>query len=105
MKCKYCDAKTIVKNSRNMKAGTYRRRECLNCKRRFTTMETKPSKALDDKFNEGFMLSLILLVRSYPPLSEHAFNIFQEAGYEYGDFVNYKIDPSDRDALNTIFSL
>jgi hypothetical protein len=49
-------------------------------------------------------MGLILLVRNYAPLHEHAFNILQEAGFEYGDFSEMNIDSADRDVLNKIFS-
>lgn len=105
MKCKHCDGKSKVVNSRENRKTVYRRRECLKCTLRFSTVEGMPQNLLQGKFDEGFMLGLVLLIRSYPPLTEHAFNIFQEAGYEYGDFVSLKIDPSDREALNNIFSI
>lgn len=59
----------------------------------------------NDKFDHGFVMGLILLVRNYEPLHEHAFNVLQEAGFEYGDFSEMKIDPADREALAKIFSL
>ncbi len=65
----------------------------------------KRLKSEDEIFNNGFVLSLILLCRSYPPLHEHAFNILQEAGYELNDFNHTKLDPSDRETLHQIFSV
>lgn len=59
----------------------------------------------EEKFNDGFCLALVLLVRSYEPLSEHAFHIFQEAGYEYVDFISRPLNPEDREALKKIFSI
>jgi hypothetical protein len=58
----------------------------------------------NEKFDQGFVMGLILLVRNYAPLHEHAFNILQEAGFEYGDFSEMNIDSADRDVLNKIFS-
>ncbi|MBI2044335.1 transcriptional repressor NrdR [Candidatus Pacearchaeota archaeon] len=39
MKCPYCSAKTKVTNKRESPQGVRRRRECLKCKKRFTTYE------------------------------------------------------------------
>jgi len=39
MKCIYCDSQTKVTNKRDAGSGTRRRRECLKCKKRFTTFE------------------------------------------------------------------
>lgn len=39
MRCVYCGNKTKVINKRNIDSGVRRRRECLKCKRRFTTYE------------------------------------------------------------------
>jgi len=39
MKCLFCDAETKVTNKRDVGGLTRRRRECLKCKRRFTTYE------------------------------------------------------------------
>lgn len=39
MRCPFCNAETKVTNKRDSKEGTRRRRECLKCKRRFTTYE------------------------------------------------------------------
>jgi len=43
MDCPYCGGNTKVTNKRNSPEGTRRRRECLRCKKRFTTYE-KPAK-------------------------------------------------------------
>ncbi len=44
MDCPYCGSKNLkVTDKRNSPGGIRRRRECLNCKRRFTTYE-KPVK-------------------------------------------------------------
>lgn len=43
MKCIYCKSETKVTDKRESPEGTRRRRECLNCKKRFTTYE-KPEK-------------------------------------------------------------
>ncbi len=39
MKCPYCSSKTKVTNKRESPQGIRRRRECLKCKKRFTTYE------------------------------------------------------------------
>ena len=39
MKCPVCGADTKVYDSRSYNDGIKRRRECLNCERRFTTLE------------------------------------------------------------------
>ena len=43
MRCVYCGAETKVTDKRESHEGTRRRRECLKCKKRFTTYE-KPEK-------------------------------------------------------------
>jgi len=43
MECIYCGAETRVTDKREAPDGTRRRRECLKCKKRFTTYE-KPDK-------------------------------------------------------------
>jgi len=44
MKCKFCGNNTKVTNKRESKEGTRRRRECLKCKKRFTTYEKPEDK-------------------------------------------------------------
>lgn len=39
MNCPYCSGKTRVTDKRNSPEGVRRRRECLKCKKRFTTYE------------------------------------------------------------------
>ncbi len=39
MKCKFCGGDTKVTDKRESPEGTRRRRECLKCKKRFTTYE------------------------------------------------------------------
>ena len=39
MKCKFCGSNTKVTDKRESHDGTRRRRECLKCKKRFTTYE------------------------------------------------------------------
>ncbi len=39
MDCPYCSGKTKVTNKRDSPGGIRRRRECLKCKKRFTTYE------------------------------------------------------------------
>lgn len=40
MRCASCQTETTVLESRRRDDGTYRRRECLSCGARFSTMET-----------------------------------------------------------------
>ena len=44
MKCKFCGSNTKVTNKRESKKGARRRRECLKCKKRFTTYEKPEEK-------------------------------------------------------------
>jgi transcriptional repressor NrdR len=44
MKCKFCGGNTKVTNKRESKEGARRRRECLKCKKRFTTYEKPEEK-------------------------------------------------------------
>ena len=44
MKCKFCDSDTKVTDKRQSPEGTRRRRECLKCKKRFTTYEKPEEK-------------------------------------------------------------
>lgn len=44
MNCKFCGNNTKVTNKRESKEGTRRRRECLKCKKRFTTYEKPEDK-------------------------------------------------------------
>ena len=44
MRCKFCGNNTKVTNKREAKEGTRRRRECLKCKKRFTTYEKPEEK-------------------------------------------------------------
>lgn len=46
MKCIFCDAETKVTNKRDAGGLTRRRRECLKCKRRFTTYEQPEFKEI-----------------------------------------------------------
>ena len=41
MTCPACGADTKVCDSRNYNGGVRRRRECLECERRFTTLEVR----------------------------------------------------------------
>jgi transcriptional repressor NrdR len=59
MNCPYCGNKNLrVTNKRNTPEGIRRRRECLNCKRRFTTYEKPVEEELwiikKDKSRERF---------------------------------------------------
>jgi len=44
MKCKFCGSDTKVTDKRESPEGTRRRRECLKCKKRFTTYEKPDEK-------------------------------------------------------------
>ncbi len=44
MKCIFCESRTRVTDKRESPDGTRRRRECLKCKKRFTTYEKPESK-------------------------------------------------------------
>jgi transcriptional repressor NrdR len=44
MKCKFCGSETKVTDKRESSGGTRRRRECLKCKKRFTTYEKPEEK-------------------------------------------------------------
>jgi transcriptional repressor NrdR len=46
MKCPYCYSNTKVLDKRESKDATRRRRECLKCKRRFTTYERQETHIL-----------------------------------------------------------
>jgi len=46
MKCLFCDSNTKVTNKRDVGSLTRRRRECLKCKRRFTTYEQPELKEI-----------------------------------------------------------
>ncbi len=46
MKCIFCNSKTRVKDKREAPEGTRRRRECIKCKKRFTTYEKPIEKEL-----------------------------------------------------------
>ena len=51
MKCPKCNEETSVTDSRNHQEGTEtkRRRECLKCKHRFTTIEKEAGVEADKK--------------------------------------------------------
>jgi transcriptional repressor NrdR len=68
MKCDFCKSDTKVTDKRESPEGTRRRRECLKCKKRFTTYEKVDSKNIVvvkkdgrrepfsvDKLKEGLM--------------------------------------------------
>ena len=44
MECKFCGSDTRVTDKRESPTGTRRRRECLKCKKRFTTYEKPEEK-------------------------------------------------------------
>ncbi len=68
-------------------------------------MNIEQKEIRDRRFDFGFALSLILLVRSFPKLSQEAFEILQEAGYEMNDFEKIDFDETDRIILNQIFGV
>ena len=45
MKCPVCDCETKVVDSREYEYGIRRRRECLKCERRFSTVECRVGAA------------------------------------------------------------
>jgi transcriptional repressor NrdR len=46
MKCLFCNGKTQVTDKRESPEGTRRRRECLKCRKRFTTYERPEKKEI-----------------------------------------------------------
>jgi transcriptional repressor NrdR len=58
MRCIFCDSDTCVTDKRQSPEGTRRRRECLKCKKRFTTYEKPEIKNIivvkKDKRRESF---------------------------------------------------
>ena len=46
MKCIFCSGETHVTDKRESPGGTRRRRECLKCRKRFTTYERAEKKAI-----------------------------------------------------------
>ena len=63
MNCTKCEGKSKVIDSRVKSMGVYRRRECLACGHRFSTIElewdevTDTAKRLDDFLNELYDIS------------------------------------------------
>lgn len=47
MNCLYCNGSTIVIDTRPTKSGIRRRRKCLDCGERFTTIETAKGQSFD----------------------------------------------------------
>ena len=60
MKCIYCKLNTRVTDKRESPNGTRRRRECLKCKKRFTTYEKADKKSIivvkKDNRREPFLI-------------------------------------------------
>ena len=63
MKCIFCGSDTKVTDKRESPEGTRRRRECLKCKKRFTTYEKPERKQIiiikKDKRREAFSIEKI----------------------------------------------
>ncbi len=65
---------------------------------------TKEKKIAKDRhFAFGFALSLILLVRTFPNLTSQAYQIFEEADYQFSDFDEIDFDEQDHITLKQIF--
>jgi len=64
MKCVYCKLNTRVTDKRESPNGTRRRRECLKCKKRFTTYEKVQNKVIQivkrDERREGYTSAKLL---------------------------------------------
>lgn len=56
MKCVYCGENTKVMDSRVSKSKVRRRRECLNCNKRFTTIE---KFVAESNSNEAYIKKLL----------------------------------------------
>ncbi len=77
MKCVYCGAETKVTDKRESPEGTRRRRECLKCKKRFTTYEKPEKKEIivvkkdgrREKFSDGKLKSGIIKACEKRPIS------------------------------------
>ncbi len=90
----------LVKSKKNTVRMSKARGEVVALKKALA----KKTESSEAEFNRGFVLSLILLCRSYVSLHQYAFEILQEAGYELPDFNHTKLDPTDREVLHKIFS-
>lgn len=59
----------------------------------------------EKNFAHGFGFALASIVRANPALDQHAFDIFQEAGYELPDFAEVQFDEEERKTINKIFGV
>ncbi|MDD5192182.1 MAG: transcriptional regulator NrdR [Candidatus Nanoarchaeia archaeon] len=87
MKCKFCGADTKVTDKRESPEGTRRRRECLKCKKRFTTYEKPEEKEIvvvkkdgrrEHFADEKLRLGLIKACEKRPVPIEKIDNIVEE---------------------------
>tara|TARA_Y100000310_G_scaffold323648_1_gene384349 strand:+ start:2832 stop:3263 length:432 start_codon:yes stop_codon:yes gene_type:complete len=87
MKCKFCGEHTKVTDKRESPEGTRRRRECLKCKKRFTTYEKPEDKDIivvkkdgrrEHFSDEKLRLGLIKACQKRPVSMETIDNIVEE---------------------------
>ena len=87
MKCKFCGSETKVTDKRESPEGTRRRRECLKCKKRFTTYERPEEKEIivvkkdgrrEHFADEKFRLGLIKACEKRPVSMEEIDKIVEE---------------------------
>jgi len=87
MKCKFCDSETKVTDKRESHEGTRRRRECLKCKKRFTTYEKPEEKDIivvkkdgrrEHFLDEKLRLGLIKACQKRPVSMEEIDKIVEE---------------------------
>ena len=87
MKCKFCSGDTKVTDKRESPEGTRRRRECLKCKKRFTTYEKPEEKDIivvkkdgrrEHFLDEKLRLGLIKACQKRPVSMEEIDKIVEE---------------------------
>ncbi len=87
MKCKFCGGETKVTDKRDSGSETRRRRECLKCKKRFTTYERPNEKDIivvkkdgrrEHFLDEKLRLGLIKACQKRPVSMEKIDNIVEE---------------------------
>lgn len=87
MKCRFCGEETKVTDKRESPEGTRRRRECLKCKKRFTTYEKPEEKDIivvkkdgrrEHFADEKLRLGLIKACEKRPIPMEKIDNIVEE---------------------------
>ena len=87
MKCRFCGEETKVTDKRESPEGTRRRRECLKCKKRFTTYEKPEEKDIivvkkdgrrEHFADEKLRLGLIKACEKRPVPMEKIDNIVEE---------------------------